>query len=120
MTEKPPRPNPTADLFEAPDANQAGLSTPGEEITGLTADSAHAGQSPQQALTPASLNRLARQTVEHGIGRVWITGEVTGFSRHPSSGHCYFSLKDAQASVSCAWFRRQIRPGQTLKNGICA
>ncbi len=75
------------------------------------------GSSPENALSPAALNRLARHAVEKHIGRVWISGEVTGFSRHAASGHCYFSLKDAQASVSCAWFRRQIRPGQSLQNG---
>ncbi len=108
MTEKPPRPNPTADLFASADLD-----------TGNPAPSPReqAGKSPQQALTPARLNRLARQAIEQQFGRVWITGEVSGFSRHPASGHCYFSLKDAQASVSCAWFRRQIRPGQHIQNG---
>ncbi len=55
--------------------------------------------------------------MENHIGRVWIRGEVSGFNRHRTSGHCYFSLKDAQASLSCAWFRRQIRPGQNLQDG---
>lgn len=108
MTEKPPRPTPAADLFAFADP---------DTDTPTPSPREQAGKSPQQALTPAGLNRLARQAIEQRFGRVWITGEVSGFSRHPASGHCYFSLKDAQASVSCAWFRRQIRPGQHVQNG---
>ena len=32
-------------------------------------------------------------------------GEITGFSR-ASSGHCYFSVKDANGQLRCAMFRR--------------
>ena len=34
-----------------------------------------------------------------------VRGEVSGFSR-ASSGHCYFSLKDANGQIRCAMFRR--------------
>ena len=33
-----------------------------------------------------------------------VRGEITGFSR-ASSGHCYFSIKDAQGQIRCAMFR---------------
>jgi exodeoxyribonuclease VII large subunit len=36
---------------------------------------------------------------------VTVRGEISGFSR-AASGHCYFSLKDAQGQVRCAMFRR--------------
>ncbi|OGB14855.1 MAG: exodeoxyribonuclease VII large subunit [Burkholderiales bacterium RIFCSPHIGHO2_12_FULL_65_48] len=36
---------------------------------------------------------------------VAVRGEITGFSR-ASSGHCYFSIKDAQGQIRCAMFRR--------------
>lgn len=36
---------------------------------------------------------------------VQVRGELSGFSR-ATSGHCYFSLKDAQGQVRCAMFRR--------------
>ena len=42
------------------------------------------------------------------FGAVVVRGELAGFSR-ASSGHCYFSLKDVQASpamLRCAMFRR--------------
>jgi len=42
------------------------------------------------------------------FGGITVTGELAGFTR-ASSGHCYFSLKDAQgapALVRCAMFRR--------------
>jgi len=36
---------------------------------------------------------------------VAVRGEVSGFSR-AASGHCYFSLKDADGQIRCAMFRR--------------
>ena len=36
---------------------------------------------------------------------VQVRGEISGFSR-AASGHCYFSLKDAEGQVRCAMFRR--------------
>ena len=42
------------------------------------------------------------------LGGVTVTGELAGFTR-AASGHCYFSLKDADgapALVRCAMFRR--------------
>jgi exodeoxyribonuclease VII large subunit len=35
---------------------------------------------------------------------LWVEGEVSNFSR-ASSGHCYFTLKDAGAEISCAMWR---------------
>ncbi|MFM7330693.1 MAG: exodeoxyribonuclease VII large subunit [Brachymonas sp.] len=39
------------------------------------------------------------------FSNVTVQGEITGFSR-AASGHCYFSLKDAQGQLRCAMFRR--------------
>ncbi|MGB4928220.1 MAG: exodeoxyribonuclease VII large subunit, partial [Giesbergeria sp.] len=36
---------------------------------------------------------------------VAVRGEISGFSR-ASSGHCYFSIKDADGQIRCAMFRR--------------
>ncbi|MGF6525404.1 exodeoxyribonuclease VII large subunit [Variovorax sp. PvP013] len=36
---------------------------------------------------------------------VGVRGEISGFSR-ATSGHCYFSLKDASGQLRCAMFRR--------------
>jgi exodeoxyribonuclease VII large subunit len=38
------------------------------------------------------------------LGIVWIQGEISNFKRH-SSGHLYFSLKDARAQMKAACFR---------------
>lgn len=50
------------------------------------------------------LNREARGLLESGFPSVWITGELSNFSR-PASGHWYFTLKDECAQVRCAMFR---------------
>lgn len=42
-----------------------------------------------------------RERVLRGI---LISGEVSNFKRYPS-GHCYFTLKDAQASLKCVMFK---------------
>ncbi len=70
-----------------------------------------------RAISVSELNRQAKALLEDGIARVWVEGEVSNLSR-PASGHVYFSLKDASAQVSCAWFRqRQRGPTNNLKNG---
>ena len=53
----------------------------------------------------AELNHAARITLEHGIGEVWVEGEISRLTRH-ASGHWYFTLKDEAASVSCAMFKQ--------------
>jgi len=52
------------------------------------------------------LNREVRVLLERGFGMIWLEGEISNFSR-PSSGHWYFSLKDAGAQVRCAMFRQR-------------
>jgi exodeoxyribonuclease VII large subunit len=52
------------------------------------------------------LNREVRTLLERGFGMIWLEGEISNFSR-PSSGHWYFSLKDAGAHVRCAMFRQR-------------
>jgi len=51
------------------------------------------------------LNRIARMTLENGIGEVWVEGEISRLTRH-ASGHWYFTLKDEAAAVSCAMFKQ--------------
>ncbi len=62
--------------------------------------------SPKRVLTPSSLNALARETIERAFPLVLVEGELSNVSR-PSSGHVYFTLKDAQAQVRCALFRNR-------------
>ncbi|HQU49550.1 MAG TPA: exodeoxyribonuclease VII large subunit, partial [Casimicrobiaceae bacterium] len=48
----------------------------------------------------------ARLAIERAIGLVWVGGEVSGFVR-AASGHCYFTLKDAEAQVRCVLWRQK-------------
>ncbi len=71
----------------------------------------------RRILSVSNLNREARRLVETGLGVVWVEGEISNLSR-PSSGHFYWSLKDAEAQVRCAMFRLAARGlGFELANG---
>jgi len=52
-----------------------------------------------------ALCRAVADALEARFNPVAVRGEISGFSR-ASSGHCYFSLKDAQGQIRCAMFRR--------------
>ncbi|MHB8622383.1 MAG: exodeoxyribonuclease VII large subunit [Sulfuricaulis sp.] len=68
--------------------------------------------------TVSRLNREAKGLLETGFPPVWIEGEISNLAR-PASGHVYFSLRDAQAQVRCAFFRQHQRLlGITLKDGL--
>lgn len=51
------------------------------------------------------LLRSIAEALETRFNPVAVMGEISGFSR-ASSGHCYFSLKDNEAQIRCAMFRR--------------
>jgi exodeoxyribonuclease VII large subunit len=72
----------------------------------------------RRILSVSSLNRDARRLIEAGLGTVWVEGEISNLSR-PSSGHLYWSLKDAESQVRCAMFRVSARGlGFELANGL--
>ncbi|MYL82063.1 exodeoxyribonuclease VII large subunit [Desulfovibrio aerotolerans] len=50
------------------------------------------------------LTRSLKDVVESEFPFVWVRGQVVNLSR-PGSGHLYFSLRDAEASLSVVWFR---------------
>ena len=52
-----------------------------------------------------ALCRAVAEALEEGFNPVRVAGEISGFSR-AASGHCYFSLKDANGQLRCAMFRR--------------
>jgi len=52
------------------------------------------------------LNREVRVLLERGFGSLWLEAEISNLAR-PSSGHWYFSLKDAAAQVRCCMFRQR-------------
>ncbi len=56
--------------------------------------------------TVSGLNQAARALLEGEFPLLWVEGEVSNLSR-PSSGHLYFSLKDARAQIRCALFQNR-------------
>ena len=63
---------------------------------------------PRNILTVTQLNRATSQLLSEHFLSVLVEGEISNLST-PSSGHLYFSLKDANAQVRCAMFRTQQR-----------
>jgi exodeoxyribonuclease VII large subunit len=55
-------------------------------------------------ITVTKLNRFAKQVLESEIGQVWVSGEISNFTR-AASGHWYFTLKDNNAQVRTAMFK---------------
>ncbi|MES2352936.1 MAG: exodeoxyribonuclease VII large subunit [Pseudomonadota bacterium] len=64
--------------------------------------------SPREPLVlPVSeLNRRVRELLETSVPLLWVSGEISNFTR-ATSGHWYFSLKDASAQVRCVMFRHK-------------
>lgn len=56
----------------------------------------------------SDLNREARFVLSEHFGTIWVEGEISNLAA-PSSGHLYFTLKDADAQVRCAMFRANTR-----------
>lgn len=74
---------------------------------------------PQELIYSVSeLNQMVQDLLEDAFLPIWIEGEISNFSS-PSSGHWYFSLKDANAQVRCALFNgRQRYKDNPPKNGM--
>jgi exodeoxyribonuclease VII large subunit len=62
----------------------------------------------QPVVTVSELNRLARDLLEANLPLMWVRGEISNLKRY-DSGHCYFTLKDAQAQVDCVIFRHKLQ-----------
>lgn len=79
---------------------------------------ADASLAPPVPVIPVSmLNRLARERLESTFPLCWVAGEVSNLT-YASSGHIYFSLKDAAAQVRCVMFRNRAQLlGWRLENG---
>ena len=73
--------------------------------------------SAREIYSVSRLNREVRVLLERGFGSLWLEAEISNFAR-PSSGHWYFSLKDATAQVRCCMFRqRNMLATFTAKDG---
>jgi exodeoxyribonuclease VII large subunit len=60
---------------------------------------------PRRVWRVDALCRALADTLNARFNPVRVTGELSGFSR-AASGHCYFSLKDQDAQIRCAMFKR--------------
>lgn len=63
-------------------------------------------QETRRVLTVSELTGQVKRLLEKQIGLVWVSGEITNF-RAQSSGHIYFTLKDAGSQLSCVLFRAE-------------
>ncbi|MEI7447584.1 MAG: exodeoxyribonuclease VII large subunit, partial [Burkholderiales bacterium] len=60
--------------------------------------------STREIVTVGQLNRAVAGLLERSFPLVWVSGEISNLTR-AASGHWYFSLKDATASVRAVMFR---------------
>jgi exodeoxyribonuclease VII large subunit len=59
---------------------------------------------PGRVQTVTEFTRRVKELLEGGLPACWVRGEVSNL-RAQSSGHVYFSLKDAGAQLACVLFR---------------
>ncbi|MBI5592832.1 MAG: exodeoxyribonuclease VII large subunit [Deltaproteobacteria bacterium] len=56
----------------------------------------------------SEINDQIKGLLEKSFPLIWIAGEISNF-RIPSSGHGYFTLKDARSQIAAVMFRTQLR-----------
>jgi len=72
-------------------------------------------------LSVAQLSRYLKELLEVDdvLQNIWVQGEISGYRAY-SSGHCYFTLKDAEAQLHCVFFKnaRLRSSAPVLRDGI--
>ena len=68
------------------------------------------GSTFSEPYTVSQLTGTIRRLIEGepDLNDVWVEGEVSNFSR-PTSGHCYFTLKDAGSQIGCVMWRNAVQ-----------
>jgi exodeoxyribonuclease VII large subunit len=76
------------------------------------------GSSFSEPYTISQLNGHIRRIIEGDpeLSDLWVEGEVSNFSR-ASSGHCYFTLKDAGSQIGCVMWRNVAQSQDYLPAG---
>ncbi len=112
---RPPAPTPTAKAPEPPPASTPAATVVVTQTTVEVELPPPPAPDPQpdpqpdpepQTWTVSGLVRHVRGLVERGYGQVAVEGEISNW-RPSGSGHCYFTVKDANAQLSAVMFRRQ-------------
>jgi exodeoxyribonuclease VII large subunit len=68
--------------------------------------------------TVSELARALKRSIEENFACVRVRGEISGFKRH-ASGHCYLSLKDADAVIDAVcWRMTALRLGLKPEDGM--
>jgi exodeoxyribonuclease VII large subunit len=67
----------------------------------------------RKVLSVSELTGQIRALLEKQIGSIWVGGEITNL-RAQSSGHIYFTLKDAASQLGCVLFSREKVPHREL------
>jgi exodeoxyribonuclease VII large subunit len=62
----------------------------------------------RRTLTVSELNASIRELLDREFSDVWVAGEISG-AKLASSGHYYFTLKDAESQLRCVCFRSTAR-----------
>ncbi len=77
-----------------------------------------AGPAADTILSVSEFTRRVKTLLERGLAPGWVRGEISNL-RAQSSGHIYFSLKDAGAQVAAVLFRTDaLRQTAPLRDGL--
>jgi exodeoxyribonuclease VII large subunit len=57
------------------------------------------------AFSVTELNLRIKEVLEGHIGTITVNGEISEWKRYPSSGHCYFTLKDDRCQLKCVLWK---------------
>jgi exodeoxyribonuclease VII large subunit len=74
---------------------------------------------PPEGMRVGEVNAAARELIEGVFPPLWVHGEIANFTK-ARSGHCYFSLRDADAQLRCVMWRDEARrlptqPGEGMQ-----
>lgn len=72
----------------------------------MALNSAGSHPSRQHIYEVTELNSNIKLILEERFPFIWLSGEISNF-RTPSSGHCYFTLKDPHSQIGAVMFRAQ-------------
>ena len=78
------------------------------------------GMAADHIFTVSEITRGIRNALEDAFGPVTVQGEVAGYKGTSSSGHTYFSLKDATAQIDVVLYADRATPAMlaALQNGL--